>query len=335
MNRKATVWLAAAAVALAAVAAVAIVVRGRGDATAAPTELTEQRWEARAAAPIARTEVGAGVLDGRIWVLGGYTGDGDVAADVAVYDPAADAWETGPALPEAVHHTAVAGDGERLWVVGGYTTQDFARPTSAVRVIDAATGAWRDGPALPSPRAAGALAWDGERLVYGGGVGPDGVSGDVFVLEGEQWRRIGELSTAREHLAAASDGDGATWFLAGRVSGIDANLPDVDLVTGEQVERVGEIPTPRGGVAGFHAPGLGGCVVGGEEPGSTFEEVECVAADGTVAVLPPMGVSRHGLGAVAVDGVAYTLLGGEEAGLSVADAVEALNLKALNVEDGT
>jgi hypothetical protein len=328
MNRK-IVTLAVAVVVLAGVGVIASVARGDGDPPAEPTELTEETWAPRAAAPFERTEVGAGEVGGQVWVLGGYTAAGEVAADVASYDPVADAWETGPALPEPLHHTAVAGDGDRLWVVGGYTTQDFAQPTAAVRVLDPATGGWADGPPLPSARAAGAVAWDGERLVYGGGVGPEGVSGDVFALEGGAggaWRQVGTLSTAREHLAAASDGQGTTWFLAGRVSGMDANLPDVDVVVGDEVERAGAVPTPRGGVAGFHAEGLGGCVAGGEEPGGTFEEVECITADGQTAVLPPLGSARHGLGAVVVDGVAYTLLGGVDPGLSVDAGVEALDL---------
>lgn len=289
------------------------------------SKATGSGWTARAAAPIQRTEVAAGVLGGRIWVLGGFTDAGHPAAEVAIYDPASDKWTSGPALPEPVHHGSAAGDGSRLWVAGGYVGHGSSqKPTDAVRVIDSATGAWTNGPALPSPRGAGALAWDGRRLLFGGGVGPDGLAGDVFALEGDRWRRIGALSPAREHLAAASDGAGSTWFLAGRLGGLDTNRADVDLANGDRVTRIGEIPTPRGGVAGFHLPGVGGCVAGGEQNEGTFSQVECVAPDGAATVLPSLGAGRHGLGAVVVDGVAYTLLGGPTPGLSVTNAIEAL-----------
>jgi hypothetical protein len=332
VNRRAAVWIAAAAVTLAVLLVAVVIVRGREDrpgrAAAAPAELAAREWTVRAAAPRARTEVGAGVLDGRIWVVGGLAGSGEVVADAAVYDPAADTWTSGPQLPEPLHHTAVAGDGERLWVVGGYAGGlTAARPRAAVHVLDPAGGVWEVGPALPSPRAAGALAWDGSRMVYAGGVGPDGLAGDVFALEAGAWRRIGELSVPREHLAAASDGQGASWFLGGRASGLTSNLADVDVVTGGEVRRVGQLPTPRGGVAGFHVPGLGGCAAGGEETGGTFDEVECVTADGAATALPPLAERRHGLGAAVVDGVAYTLLGGPEPGLTVSDTVQALQLR--------
>jgi len=278
-------------------------------------------WQDKAAAPSQRTEVSAGVLDARVWVVGGLT-EGGASAEVAVYDPAANSWSAGPHLPEPRHHTAAAGDGERLWVVGGYTGDQ--QPTDTVWSVE--KDAWTPGPALPEPRAAGALAWDGTRLLYAGGVGPGGLAGDVFALQDNAWQRIGGLSTPREHLAAASDGKGTTWFLAGREGGLDTNLADVDVVAGADVHKAGEVPTPRGGVAGFYAPGRGGCVAGGEGTGGTFAQVECLDADGKVTRLPAMRHSRHGLGAAVVGDVAYTFLGGPEPGLTVADVVEALRL---------
>lgn len=292
------------------------------------SEVSAARWTAGPAAPLERTEVGAGVAGGAVWVLGGFTPSGRASADVVRFDPASGAWSPGPAMPQALHHAAVAGDGSRLYVAGGYTTHHLADPTAAVRVLDVATGTWSDGPPLPSPRAAGALAFDGSRLVYGGGVGPEGLAGDVFALEAGVWRRLGALSPAREHLGAASDGRGTTWFLAGRRGGLDTNLADVDVVSAATVRPAGRLPTPRGGVAGFHVPGAGGCAAGGESPAGTFTEVECLSADGRATVLPPLPESRHGLGTVVAGSAAYALLGGPQPGLTVSPTVQRLPLTA-------
>jgi hypothetical protein len=97
-------------------------------------------------------------------------------------------------------------------------------------------------------------------------------------------------------------------------------------VTGDAVEPAGELPTPRGGVTGFFAPGAGGCAAGGEGPRGTFAEVECVADDGTVTVLSDLAEPRHGSGAVALEGIAYVLLGGPEPGLTVSGTLQALGL---------
>jgi len=301
---------------------------GTAPATA-PTQVgnpPDYKWTALAAAPVKRTEVAAGVLGGRIWVLGGYADTSVPQSDVNIYDPGANKWSAGPKMVEALHHPAAAADGKRLWVAGGYVQAAQLKPTAAVRFIDAG-GVWKDGPELPEPRAAGALAWDGQRLLFGGGVGPDiKPSGDVFALEGNKWRRVATLSVAREHLAAASDGQGNTWFLAGRLGTLDTNRSDVDLLNRDKIIRLGQIPTGRGGIGGFYLPGLGGCVAGGEQLSGTFNNVECIRLDGSTTTLPPLTKSRHGLAAVAIDNTAYTLLGGPTPGLSVSDTIEVLRV---------
>jgi hypothetical protein len=288
-----------------------------------PDGLATDEWTALSPAPFALSEVAAAALDGRIWVMGGLRGPGSGVSDTYIYDPASDSWESGPDLPSGVHHAAAASDGERLWLVGGYGAGHGA--TDEVWTIEPG-GEWEAGPALPEPRAAGALAWDGERLVYGGGTIDREATDEVLALVDGTWEPLGRLTEAREHLGAAADGAGSVWFLGGHIGSLETNMGTVDLVVGDEINAVGELPTARGGVAGFYAPGLGGCAVGGEEATGTFSEVECVSAAGETAVLPELPTSRHGLGAVVVDGVVYTLLGGPRPLLSVSDTVEALRL---------
>ena len=250
---------------------------------------------------------------------------GEAVKSVQVFSPKHDAWTAGPDLPEPVHHAALVSADDQLYLIGGYAGSSFTQPTAAVRRFDPSARRWVDAPALPQPRAAGAAAWDGKRIVYGGGVGPDGVVGEVYALEGGAWRAIGALSRPREHLGAASDGQGRVWLLGGREGGLDRNLATVDLVEGGKVRLLGELPTPRGGVAAFWS-GSGACLAGGEQPTGTLGAVECINANGDVVEFPPLSVPRHGLGAAVVDGVAYTLLGGPKPGLSVSGTVEALPL---------
>lgn len=296
------------------------------DAASALDELVTDAWTAVEPSPSARTEVGAASYLDKVWVVGGLGADDAATGDVAIYDPSFDAWESGPALPERVHHAAVTVHENALVVLGGYVGDGFDAPTAGVWRLDPATGEWEEGPALPAPRAAGAAASDGDRIVYGGGVGPDGLAGDVWALDGGEWARLDALGEPREHLAAASDGEGRVWLLGGRAGGLNTNLAAVDLVEGESVRAVGELPTPRGGLAGFFHPEAGACAVGGEEPSGTFAAVECVDADGEVTVLPALAEPRHGLGAAVVGDLAYTVMGGPEPGLAVSETVEALRL---------
>ncbi|MEX0658303.1 MAG: hypothetical protein WD080_04150 [Egibacteraceae bacterium] len=299
------------------------------DEAAVPAPGPAAAWTTLAEAPLALSEVAVAPLGGQVWTAGGFTAEGEATARVQVLDPTFESWSDGPDLPEAVHHAALVATGQALYLVGGYAGSGFDAPTAAVHRLDLAVGSWVTGPPLPAPRAAGAAAWDGERIVYGGGVGPDGLAGEVFVLDGDEWVGIGALSQPREHLAAAGDGQGRTWFLGGRTAGLDTNLGTVDLVEGASITTVGALPTPRGGVAGFWSAGTGACVLGGEDPDRTYGEVECIDAEGAVRALPSLEAPRHGLGAVVVDGIAYAALGGPEPGLTVSPVVEALRLDGL------
>jgi hypothetical protein len=320
------VGLVAGALAVGAVA-LALALR-RAPTVDAPPVPGVAGWRRLADAPLALTEVAAAPFDGRIWVAGGLDAGGSAVGAVLVYDPGSDTWSNGPDLAEPVHHAALIADSDALYLIGGYTGITFDRPTDAVWRLDRGSTAWTPDPPLPEPRGAGAGASDGGgRIVFAGGVGPDGVSADVFVGEGGSWQALGALAVTREHLGAASDGAGTVYVLGGR-NGITGNLGNVDVATADGVRSLGDRLTPRGGVAGFFHPSVGACLVGGEEPAGTRSEVECVGPDGEVVALPRLGVARHGLGAVVLDGVAYVVLGGPEPGLHVSPVVEALDLPA-------
>jgi serine/threonine protein kinase len=273
-----------------------------------------QRWTATAEAPLGVESAGTAGFQGKAWVVGGLDGTRHERADVFVYDPAKNAWTKGPRLPRAISHAALVSTGKQLFVIGGYAGST-TKPVSTVRRLDQAGSRWVDAPSLPVAVGAGAAAWDGRRIVYAGGVGADREpSRSVFAFENGAWRRLGALSQAREHLAAASDGKGTTYFLAGEVNRGNAKtvFNTVDAVEGDAVRLVGFVPTARGSVAGFFSPSSGACVGGGRDGGDgLYAEVECIGADGVTKKLPNLQTPRHGLGMVVIHGLAYALLGSD------------------------
>ena len=295
-------------------------------ATAAPSLTVPDRWSRGPDAPIALTEVAAAAHDGRVWVAGGLDADGTASDRVLILDPSTGTWSDGPSLPEGVHHAALVSTGDALFLVGGYVDQFPGPPTAAVRRLDLGASAWSDATPLPIPRAAGAAAWDGTRIIFGGGWSEGGPTDEVLALDSDGWHEVGRLSTAREHLGAASDGAGRTWFLGGRVAGLGTNLGIVDLVSPDGSQLLRAELTPRGGVAGFWHPALGACLAGGEGPGGTNAEVECIDEQDRVRALPRLEVPRHGLGAAVVGDAIHVVLGGPKPGLFVSAAVETLDL---------
>jgi Protein kinase domain/Kelch motif len=322
-DRRRTWWPWAVAAVAAAAAAIGIWLSlgdgERGARTAPPGTTTapkppERQWTATAQAPLGVESAGTAVFKGKVWVVGGFDGTRQGRADVLVYDSANDAWSEGPKLPRAITHAALVSTGKELFVIGGYAGST-TEPVATVRRLDEATSRWVRAPSLPGAVGAGAAAWDGRRIVYAGGVGADGEpSSSVLALENGAWRLLGRLSRAREHLAAASDGKGTTYFLAGEVNRgtLKTALRTVDAVKGDTVRRVGDVPTARGSVAGFFSPTDGACVGGGRDGGQGLHpEVECIGSDGVTKQLPNLRTPRHGLGMVVIDGRAYALLGSD------------------------
>lgn len=288
-------------------------------------------WELLADAPFARIEMAGAAHDGRIWLAGGLSALGNAVADVEIYDPGTGTWMDGPPLPAPMHHGALVSTGDRLLVIGGYLGDPFTFPQDQVLELSPAGDGWVEAEPLPDPRAAGAAAWDGQRVVYAGGVAADGrVRSTVFALGAAgTWSEIGALQRAREHLGAASDGAGRTWFLGGREISLTTNLALVDVVEADGVTSTTELPTPRGGVGAFWAPGIGACLTGGEAPAKAYRVVECIRPDGQTTTLPDMSEPRHGHATVVIGGTAYALLGGPEPLLTVSATLERLELPAL------
>lgn len=132
---------------------------------------------AGAAMPVPVAGAATAVLDGKLYVLGGYTitlGKPTPVAHVQVYDVAADKWEKDgagaapPALPVPVHGAAAAVLNGTLYLTGGYDAS--GKLTGALRQFSLIAGSeWAEGPAMPTPRALHALvAHQGEVWAIGG-----------------------------------------------------------------------------------------------------------------------------------------------------------------------
>lgn len=297
---------------------------------AAPPAAAE-RWTLLSPAPVEATEVAAAAFGGRIWVVGGLDASGAPLSSTHIYDPRSDQWSQGPDLPLGVHHTSlVEADGE-LYVIGGFTNafgaNEASQPSATVWRLTDDEASWVESDPLPEPRGAGGAAWDGRRLVYGGGVGPGGTSADVFSRGEDGWRLMGRLAEPRQHLAAASDGAGRTWFVGGRNVSLAENSGAVDVLDGDRLSPLGAPLTPRSGVGAlWHAAISAVCVVGGETLEGTLGRVECVDSDGALTLLPALAAPRHGVGAAVIDRTAYVVLGGTQPGLFVSNVTEALLL---------
>jgi CHAT domain/Kelch motif len=303
-----------AAGAVLATALAAVLVLGLGSS---PTG-----WRRLPDLPVALEGAGVARYDNRLWVVGGVAPDANRTKlkSVYIYDPGTRSWSTGPSLPVALDHAAVVSNGPKLFVLGGFSTSGSVQ---TVYRLDSPTGTWQQARSLPSPRGAGAAAWDGSRIVFAGGVATDHKDrADVWALEGDGWRRIGELQPARDKLAVATDHLSTVWFIAGRdeAAGVAA-YPFVDVVHNDVVSPGGRIDA----VQGPAAVGVGSafCMIGGQTPTGFSGRVQC---EGPNVTVPSLDRPRAGLGA-AVLGTTVYVIGGYDANDQGTRTVEALDVE--------
>jgi N-acetylneuraminic acid mutarotase len=305
--------------------ALLILLLAAGLAVAAPL-----RWRAAAPVPQPRSEVAATLAGGEIFVVGGFTPEGQASSRVDAYSPRTNRWRRVTDLPLTVHHPMAAGYRGRLYVLGGYGPEG-ARP-SAFELVG---GVWAPLTGMPATRAAGGAAVVGGKIYVVGGVttnaeGARSLARETLVYDiaRRSWSRV-PGPTMREHLGVAAL-NGRIYAVGGRLAGADTNLDlfEVYAPGARRWRRLPRIPGRRGGTA---ATGTGRLIVsaGGETPTQTIRAV--FAYDTKTRrwrSLPNLPTPRHGLGVVAVGGRVFVVAGGRRPGLAgVSGANEVLALR--------
>ena len=134
------------------------------------------RWETRMTMPTARNHSAVGVVNGKIYVIGGRVGALNITSAmnvniVEVYDPAADLWgAAGMRLPVVGSGFGWATYRGKIFIVGGETAE--AHIYSAFRSVQAyepATNTWTLYPRMPLARHGVNVAVISNRLIVAGG----------------------------------------------------------------------------------------------------------------------------------------------------------------------
>jgi N-acetylneuraminic acid mutarotase len=134
------------------------------------------KWESRNPMSVPRNHAFSGVVNGKIYVIGGRTGHGFILSAtntdvVEEYNPVSDMWSLPKErMPVARSGGASGTDGRRIYVAGGeVTTAELVGAFRAVQAYDPATNSWMTLPSMPMPRhgVAGAVIGNRFHLVSG------------------------------------------------------------------------------------------------------------------------------------------------------------------------
>ena len=176
-------------------------------------------WKKGAPSPFARVESPTAVVDGKMYLFGGFVKGLGASNEVDVYDPASDSWKRLKDMPTRVTHLNPAIDGGALWLAGGFKGKHPGPVTNEVWKYDIASDTWTSGPPLPEPRGGGGLAAVGGKLHYFGGYKADRDTNapDHWSLSldgGTAWQPEADLPDPRGHVSAAVL-DGKIYALGG------------------------------------------------------------------------------------------------------------------------
>jgi len=295
------------------------------------------RWVARAALPLARSEMAwATASRGRMHIVGGY-GEGAVnRAYHHIYDPASDRWLLGAPLPRGANHVAVVADTERVYALGGFTEQN-RRSDGNAYAYDVSSDRWQSIAPLPRPRgAAAAVLLDGRIHLIGGASEPAAERAsvgwhEVYEPKEDRWSVRKALPGARDHVGCVADG-GRIHVIGGRFNTFEYNtsLHHVYLPAADTWELRAPLPTERSGHGlvvyrgrYFAMGGEGGTLTGGvPRQAKVFGQMESYdpVADAWQQHAP-MLTPRHAVGAAAIGDWIYVAGGGAVLGGAVQSAV--------------
>jgi hypothetical protein len=153
-------------------------------------------WSTLADMPTARSKASAAAVNGKLYVIGGWSATGAPVASVDVFDPVAGTWSTlagvtNPA-PRAAAGTAVA-DG-KVYLVGG-CADGSCTSTKNLVVFDPAAGTFNAG--TDYPIAIGWMSCGGisGKVYCGGGAAGTATFKDAFVYDpaGNSWTELADL----------------------------------------------------------------------------------------------------------------------------------------------
>jgi N-acetylneuraminic acid mutarotase len=278
-------------------------------------------WELRAPMPVLRQELATGVLDGKVYVLGGYDENRSSTATVEVYNPTTNTWTSAHPLPFPVNHNAAAVAGGKLYSFGAGAGQAF--------VYNPSNNSWvaRASSHYVHSRTAAVGVIDNKIYVAGGGDTPSQRELEVYDPVANTWTVKAPMSVPRNHCAGGVI-DGKFYVVGGRVGLGSTNALEVYNPQTNTWSSRSPMPTARSGIAAAVVNNEL-WVFGGEEADNLHAAVEVYnPVSNGWRQLPDMPLPRHGIWASVIGNKIYIPGGGAAAGFAATNTNQIFTVTA-------
>jgi Uncharacterized protein conserved in bacteria len=118
-----------------------------GYALANNLKLVAKPWTTKAPMPTHREQLGIGVVNGKLYAVGGFDGSYFFAKNEE-YNPSTNTWETKAPMPTPREALGVGVIDNKLYAVGGYKSS----PLATNEEYDPSTNTWETKAPMPTPR---------------------------------------------------------------------------------------------------------------------------------------------------------------------------------------
>jgi predicted secreted protein len=175
-----------------------------GLATVSPA--AEDTWTYKADIPTARGFTSGCVVDGEIYVIGGFPTHYSVTPAVEMYDPATDTWTRMANMPSGrCAHATCTFDG-KIYVFGGVSPDGYSSAKKNVYVYDPQTDSWTQKADMPYANAFCGIAVVNDTIYLIGGTtnffSPPISTVMAYDPVTESWTQKADMPTARSSLSA-------------------------------------------------------------------------------------------------------------------------------------
>jgi N-acetylneuraminic acid mutarotase len=161
------------------------------------TSAAENTWTQKAPMQEARHGLGAAVVDGRIYAIGGFTQKNGIVGTNEEYDPKTDTWSYKAPMPTPRYYFAITVYQNKIYCIGGCVgeTKEHGQILTAVNeVYDPATNTWENKTTVPTAKIwATASVVEGKIYVIGGH--PNETLCEVYDPGTDSWTTKPPLST--------------------------------------------------------------------------------------------------------------------------------------------
>jgi N-acetylneuraminic acid mutarotase len=177
-------------------------------------------WSRGADMPTPRADLTVGVVDGKLYAIGGTRHVAiEALGTVEAYDPKTDAWTRKADMPTPRLHLACGVVDGKIIVAGG-ATPEWPVPSGACEMYDPAADAWAKLADMPTPRGGvWAAELDGKVYVMGGVSWENEALPTVeeFDPKTNSWRAVADMPTPRMLFTAEAAG-GRIYAIGGAAS---------------------------------------------------------------------------------------------------------------------